>query len=187
VSATLCRALKIFAPLEIVSEINRWVDKGEAFKECLARHDLGQAAAVNLPLQVLFGQFASFSRDKAAYPHILCWPGPNMAGSFASDDSSGLFSRQSALFVDRGEDEMIVPVVREGRSEADVMQTFQNFYSGFALYDLTQQWIIASGRFRYDYRWLQPHGATEQVKAWADRSFIDVYGVPPDKFSVLSQ
>ncbi len=185
VSSALCRALKIFAPLEIVSEVNRWIAEGEAFRQCLARHDQGKIDALNAPLQVLFGQFASFARDKARYPHVLCWPGPNMAGQAASEDSVGVFSRQSPLFVDRAEDEMIVPVIREGRNEADVMRTFQVFYEGHALYDLTRQWITAPGRFRYDYRWLQPAGTPEQLKAWADSAFINAYGVAPDDFNVL--
>ncbi len=185
VSTQLCRAISTFTPLQIADEINRWVNDGPAFKDCLARHHSGKADALNLPLQVLFGQFASYARDKASYPHILCWPGANMAGRNASQESIGLFSRQSPLYMDRGEDEMIVPVIRTGLDKVPVMETFQGFYSGCALYDLTYQWIITSGPFSYDFQWLQPNGTDEQIKAWADRIFTNAYGVSPYEFVTL--
>lgn len=185
VSTKLCRALSTFSTLEIVQEINRWVENGPAFKACLAHHDAGTAELLNLPLQVLFGQFASFARDKMRYPHILCWPGAYMAGRKASSDSAGVFSRQSPMFIDRAEDETIVPVIRAGLDEAAVMETFQDFYGGYALYDLTNQWITKPGPFTYNFRWLQPNGTHEQVKTWADRIFINAYGVSPDDFTSL--
>ena len=185
VTTKLCRALSTFTPLEIAQEINRWIENGPAFKDCLARHDVGKADALNLPLQVLFGQFASYARDKARYPHILCWPGAHMAGRNMSEDSIGLFSRQSPMFIDRAEDEMIVPVVRNGLDEATVMETFQEFYSGYALYDMTYQWITKPGPFTYNFRWLQPNGTDEQIKTWADSIFTNTYGVSPDDFTSL--
>ena len=108
-----------------------------------------------------------------------------MAGKHLKEGSAGVFSRQSPLFVDRADTETIVPVVRSGLDEADVMETFQNFYNGQALYDLTRQWIKSSGPFTYDYRWLQPNGTTEQVKEWADRIFANAFGVAPDDFRHL--
>ncbi len=186
VAAKLCGDLRTFTPVEIAAEINRWVARGEAFDKCLARHDKGQADPMNLPLQVLFGQFASFARDKARYPHILCWPGAHMAGARASQEAIGIFFRQSPLFIDRAEDTTIVPILRPGIDEAVIMDTFQEFYGGFALYDLTRQWITAPGSFRYDYRWLQPNGTAEQVKAWADSGFVSAYGISPDEVTILA-
>lgn len=185
VSAKLCRALSTHTPFEIATEINRWATESPMFHACLQRHDQGKADALNLPLQVLFGQFASFARDKSRFPHILCWPGANMAGAWATDDSIGVFSRQSPLFIDRAEDEMIVPIMRAGVAEADIMATFQEFYGGFALYDLTRQWITEPGPFAYDFRWLQPNGTPEQVKAWADGIFANAYGISTDAFQIL--
>ncbi len=185
VSTKLCRALGTRTPLEIVQEINRWTENRAAFRDCLARHDVGQAHALNLPLQVLFGQFASYARDKARYPHILCWPGAHMAGRNVSHDCIGLFSRQSPMFIDRAEDEMIVPVIRAGLDEAAVMDTFQEFYGGFALYDLTYQWITTAGPFTYDYRWLQPNETDRQIKSWANGIFTSAYGFSTDEFTSL--
>lgn len=184
-STKLCRALSTFTPLEIVQEINRWVENGPAFKDCLARHDAGKADPLNLPIQVIFGQFASYCRDKAQFPHILCWPGVHMAGRKASTESTDLFSRQSPMYIDRAEDEMIVPVLRPSLDEATVMETFQEFYGGFALYDLTYQWITKPGSFIYDFRWLQPNGKDKQVKEWADRIFMNAYGLSPNDFTIL--
>ena len=184
-SAILCSAIRTYAPLAIVSEINRWTREGAAFRHCLEQHDLGKASALNLPLQVLFGQFVSFARDKARFPHILCWPGANMAGGRVGADALGVFSRQSPLFVDREDDAMIVPVLREGKSEADVMNTFQSFYAGFSLYDLTRQWIAEAGAFRFDYAWLQPRGTDDEVERWASQQFESTFGVSPGDFELV--
>ncbi|QJB69816.1 hypothetical protein [Parasphingorhabdus halotolerans] len=70
--------------------------------------------------------------------------------------------------------------------ETDVMNTFQEFYGGFALYDLTRQWITTAGPFKYDYRWLQPNGTEEQFKQWADKGFSEAFNVDPDMFKLLS-
>lgn len=139
----------------------------------------------NLPLQVLFGQFAAFARDKARFPHMLCWPGAHMAGLRASNDFIGVFSRQSPMFIDRANDEMIVPVLRAGLDEATVLDRFQEFYNGHALYELTSQWITRPGPFTYDFRWLQPNGSKEDIKGWADRIFVSAYGASPDDFMIL--
>lgn len=186
VSELLCAAIEVAAPFKIVTEINRWIDQGELSRACLERHDRGTTDNVNLPLQVLFGQFLSYQRDKASYPHILCWPGPNMAGDAVTEASIGVFSRQSPLFIDRAEDATIVPVLRAGSDESSIMATFQDFYSGHVLYDLTRQWINRKGGFKYDYRWLQPNSTDEQVKEWADRAFHQAYEVWPDDFTLLA-
>ncbi len=185
VSTKLCEALKTRTPLAIVQEVNRWVENGPAFAACLADHDAGRAASKNQPLQVLFGQFAAFSRDKARLPHMLCWPGAHMAGLRASEDFIGLFSRQSPMFIDRADDTTIVPVLRKGLDEATVMGRFQDFYNGHALYDFSYQWITRPGPFSYDFSWLRPDGTTQEIKGWADRIFASVYGVSPDDFTIL--
>lgn len=186
VSERLCTALKIFSPLDNCRAIARLVEDGPAFRECLALQDVGKTSLLNMPIQLMFGQFASYMRDKLRHPEILCWPGAAMAGKFMRDASPGVFSRQSPLFIDRADSEMIVPVVRQGLNEADVLETFQNFYNGQALYDLTRQWIKVPGPFTYDYRWLQPNGTHEQVKQWADNIFANTFGVQPDAFCLLT-
>jgi hypothetical protein len=140
---------------------------------------------LNLPVQLMFGQFASYARDKLRHPEVLGWPGAAMAGKFMTEAGAGVFSRQSPLFVDRADSEMIVPVIRPGLVEADVLETFHGFYQGQALYDLTRQWIRDPGPFTYDYRWLQPDGSREETKQWADRIFRKAFGVDPDAFRLL--
>jgi len=182
----ICGVLGLHSPLDSAQAVGRLVRDGPAFNKCLALHDEGKAAILNQPVQVMFGQFASYARDKLRYPEILCWPGASMAGKHLKEASAEVFSRQSPLFVDRADTEMIVPVVRSGLDEADVMDTFQSFYNGQALYDLTRQWIKAPGPFTYDYRWLQPNGSPEQIKEWADGIFFQAFGVRPDDFTLLN-
>jgi hypothetical protein len=186
ISERLCTALNILSPLAICREIARWVETSDDFRDCLARHDAGLTSDFNPPVDLLFGQFLSFARDKLRLAHILCWPGANMAGERAGEDAPSLFSRQSPLFIDRADDSMIVPILRSGLAEDDVHQSFQRFYDGHALYDLTQQWITRSGPFTYRFHWLQPNGTEAEVKAWADHNFWAAYGISPDEFTVLA-
>ena len=184
-SERLCAVLKTYSPMAICREVSRWCEENQPFRDNLILHDSGKSSELNPPIQLLFGQFASFIRDKIKFAHILCWPGAHMAGTRATDNSIGIFSRQSPLFIDRAEDEMIVPVLKAGLIEADVMESFQRFYDSYALYELTTQWIIAPGSFTYPFRWLQPNGSDTQVKEWADRIFENAYGVAPDDFTIL--
>lgn len=181
----ICRAFASYTPLQIVNEVNRWTTESERFAKCLAFHDQGKSDLANLPLQVLFGQFASFARDKARAPHVFCWPGANMAGDAVNEETAAMFRRQSPMFVDRADDTTIVPVIRQGTNEADVAETFQDFYSGVAFYDMTRQWIVADGPFDYNYKWLQPNGTPEDMKNWANASFTATYQLNPDLFTVL--
>ncbi len=88
---------------------------------------------------------------------MLAWA--DMAGDRAKDDTLEVFTRQSPLFIDRADDQMIVPIVRSGLAEKDVLERFQRFYDGHALYELTDQWVRKSGPFTYPFRWLQPNGS----------------------------
>lgn len=187
VSAALCATLKTYTPLENCRAIGSWLEQGEGVRACLARHDIGTVGKGNVAIDLLFGQFLSYSRDKLRYPHILCWPGAAMAGKYLCEESAGVMSRQSALFIDRAEDEMIVPVIRSGLNEATVHETFQAFYGAQSLYDLTYQWIDRPGAFTYDYRWLQPNGSADQMRSWASEGFERLYGVSPDQFQLLSE
>lgn len=181
----LCGALRLFSPMDNCRAVDHWLTKGDTFREALDLHSVGKTNNLNMPLQLLFGQFASFTRDKLRHPHLLCWPGAAMAGPHANEAMLGIFSRQSPLFIDRSDDTMIVPIVRQGLSEVDVLETFQQFYNAHALYDLTKQWINSSGPYNYDYAWLQPNGTEREIKEWADRIFTNVYGVSPDGFDIL--
>ena len=52
-------------------------------------------------------------------------------------------------------------------------------------YDLTQQWILIDGQFKYNYAWLsQAHSATEMTD-WAKNVFEHLWGVNPDSFEIL--
>jgi len=187
VSSALCTPLRTYTPLDNCRAIAKWVAQGDGIQTCLARHEIGAVGKGNVAIDLLFGQFLSYSRDKLHHPHILCWPGAAMAGKNLSEESAGVMSRQSPLFIDRAEDEMIVPVIRAGLDEATVHETFQAFYSAQALYDLTFQWIARPGEFTYDYRWLQPNGSATQMKIWASGGFERLYGVSPDQFRLLAE
>lgn len=184
-SEGLCARAGLISPLVICREIARWCEEGEGFRDCLARHDSAGSADLNPTIDVLIGQYLSFVRDKLRFAHILCWPGPNMAGSRATNDAVEVFTRQSPLFIDRADDQMIVPIIRPGLAEKDVLERFQRFYDGHALYVLTDQWIQNSGPFTYPFRWLQPNGSDEQVKRWADGIFEAAYQTAPDAFTLL--
>lgn len=109
-----------------------------------------------------------------------------MAGCNAIENSIGLFSRQSPMFIDRAKDSMAVPMIPDGLDEAMVMETFGELYDGYVLYELTYQWITKPGPFTYDFDCLQPNGTVEQIKTLADRIFTNAYGVAPDDICTLT-
>ncbi len=186
VSERLAEALITWSPLTICGEIVRWSKEGAKFRELMERHAAADCGAVNVPIQFLFGHYLAFAADKLHCPEFFCWPGALMAGDRLRPNSSDLFARHSPRFIDRADDETIVPILRDGTDEKTIMETFHQFYGAHVVYDLTRQWINEEGPFRYDYRWLQPAGTDEEIKAWSDRNFAAAYGVMPDKFEIIA-
>jgi hypothetical protein len=54
------------------------------------------------------------------------------------------------------------------------------------VYDLTHQWILEDGPFRYDYGWLSQAYSKEEMANAAKAAFEHLYGAAPDTFEILA-
>jgi hypothetical protein len=109
-----------------------------------------------------------------------------MAGARVSDRVGTVFERHGALFVDKEEDDGVFARLHPDRDERLVQATFEAFYAANVSYDMTDQWIMRSGPFIYDYRWLSQSASSQSMKEYGDRAFEQVYGVRPDSVELVS-
>lgn len=184
ISQKLCEAMVEHPPLEVAREFCRWSELPE-FAPLMSEHESFQFQKGNVAVRIIFSHFLAFMRDKFSSPEFFCWPGAWMAGKRVSQNASVLFDRHGALFVDKEDDDGIYPRLSIGRTEADVQETFDAFYAHNVVFDLTRQWIVEPGPFRYDYRWLSQKGADAEIQEFAERTFESVYGLRPSQALVL--
>lgn len=59
------------------------------------------------------------------------------------------------------------------------------FFGSLILYDLTLQWILRDGPFKYDFKWMTGKSSNEALIAWAKKSFEATYGANPDDFEII--
>ena len=185
VAEALTRPLLIHHPLLVSQTIAKWSDSNPAFKDLMARFKDFSFGPENLPVSLLLSQLISFNADKIHRPEFFCWPGAWMTGQRVSEEIVTLFDRNSALFVDKEDDDSVFPRLHTDRSEEAVHRTFESFYQFNVTYDMTSQWISTPGPFKYDYGWLSSKGTFEDCKNFADRGFEGAYGVSPDEFELI--
>jgi hypothetical protein len=185
VTKQLAAALIVESPLAIASIFSRWAENDGPLAPLMAEFRTFDYAPTNLPVRFLFSHFLAFMRDKLRTPEFFCWPGAWMAGTRVSELASTLFSRHEAPFVDKQDDDGIFPRLYIERDDKLVEDTFYSFYALNITYDLTNQWITQSGPFIYDYRWFSQSGTHEDIKDFAARHFLQVYGVHPDAVNLL--
>ena len=95
-----------------------------------------------------------------------------------------MFLRHLSIFADRGDKDGIYPRDIPGKDRESVFRTLNTFYGNSLVYDLTRQWILQDGPFKYDYSWLteQP---SEKYAEWAKKQFELLYGAHPDHVNIL--
>jgi hypothetical protein len=140
----------------------------------------------NLVMRVLFSHYVSFYIDKLARPEFFCWPGAWMAGERVGEASQRLFLKYLSLFTDRADSEDIVPRMVPGAQPADLSRTLSIFYTNITVYDLTRQWILQDGPFRYRLNWLSQTQSEAKMAERAASAFESAYGVHPEQFDVAS-
>jgi len=185
VSQKLCNVLIEESPLKIAQEFSRWSYEKE-FQILMSEHQTYNFSKGNFVARVLFSHFLSFMRDKEKTPEIFCWPGVWMAGDRATNKAAILFDRHGALFVDKEDDDGVFPRLSVERQGQDVQETFQDFYANNAIFDLTRQWILEPGPFKYNYRWLSQKGSDEELQNFAEGCFESIYGVKPSTVKILN-
>ncbi|MDW9590287.1 hypothetical protein GOC31_30800 [Sinorhizobium meliloti] len=126
-----------------------------------------------------------FCRSKLEHPHFFCWAGRFLALGDATATAGELFSRHVALFTDRSDTEQIHIRAFAGRETEALKRTLDAFMGSTILYDLTLQWILRDGRFRYDYRAITSPERADAMTEWAKNAFKRTFGHHPDDFQQM--
>jgi hypothetical protein len=140
---------------------------------------------VNLPLRVVMAEFLAFASDKLRHPEFFCWPGRYAAGAAITPEHQAIFKDHLSLFSDRADTEQVFPRDLPGKDPAGLREMLDVFFGSLILYDMTLQWILRDGPFRYDFKWLTGRSENDALVAWAKRSFAGTFGVEPDAFEIL--
>jgi len=186
-SELLTEACGLDKPLAALGEIVSWIDKSEEIQALMSEYETFDYLPKNLTLRVFFSHFLAFCCDKLARPEFFCWPGVWMVGDCANEDTMPLWLRHLSLFSDRGDKPGIYPRSQPGRDPATVHRTFEQFYGGVVLYDLTRQWILTDGPFTCNFEWLTESDHSQaDADAWASDIFKQVYGVGLNEFEIIS-
>ena len=80
----------------------------------------------------------------------------------------------------------IAPSMLLGIDEKTLKDTAGFFYGGVTVYELCQQWILEPGEFKYNLQWLSNTYSREDMEGWLKTNFIDVFGVSPDDFDIVT-
>lgn len=141
----------------------------------------------NLPIRVLLGRFTRMQIDKLTAPQFFCWPGMCLTSfrqAIDSESAVSLFSEHEALFLNRPDFD-VYPRLVPGREEKTLQRLLDDFYVWVSMYEMTRQWLVDDGPFKYDYKWLTSKFHDDEIKDWADRHFQKSTGVHPNGFAIL--
>ncbi|MEK6260028.1 MAG: hypothetical protein AABP62_15510 [Planctomycetota bacterium] len=184
-STILCRSITCRQPVEMSQEIHSWSQKSEELQKLLREDETFEFGNENLPVRVFFARHLRFVEDRIQHPEFFCWPAMYMVENPSNHidlaEAKRLFDRHRSLFVADLDGE-IRPSLFDGRTEAKIYQTFNNFYSWNVIYDMVRQWTVNDGPFHYDFSWLTPKYSTDQMKSWVDGHFKHVFKVAPNDF-----
>lgn len=183
VSSKLSKSILCFSPLDASQLISKWAREEEQIIKLMEEERTFQFSDENLPIRLMFSRFIRFQQDKLSNPEFFCWPGFHSAGN-VTEKNLRLFKEHQALFTDKSDGD-IYPSLIEGKDEANIIDTFNKFYSWVSTYDLTRQWISEDGDFDYDFFWLTSKYGMNDLEEWADHYFSQMYGESSKGFKIL--
>lgn len=174
-------------PIKVLTELVSWLDSSPELCKMMDEYTDFTYDKTNLPLRVLFSHFLAFTKDKLSNPEFFCWTGKWMVAKeeSISKDLKNLWLRHLSLFCDRPDKRGVYPRLWPNRDEKNIQEMFKSFYSLTSLYDLTNQWILDEGEFKFDYYWLSANHDITQVKEWANNSFKQLYGKDLCEFDII--
>lgn len=184
VATKLCAAIGCPSPLDAAGLISKWALNEKSIIELMSEESTFCFNEGNQPIRLIFSRFIKYQQDKLKNPAFFCWPGVYSAGDKCTEEFMALFIEHEALFKDKADGD-IYPRVFPGKDETAVQQTFDTFYSWVSMYDLSRQWIIENGDFRYSYGWLTSKHSKSELEAWASQHFEFSYGIKPQQFKIL--
>lgn len=186
VSKALTEACGYDHPLAALEAISEFMISDKGAQQLMKEWETFEFLESNLPLRVFVAHFLSFSRDKLAHPEFFCWPGAYMGGAQILDVHQKSFERHLSLFSDRGDNDGVFPRAFPDRKREAIQKLLNVFFASTLLYDLTRQWILEDGSFRYDFGWLTGRSDNADLVDWAKKAFESTYGVNPDNFDILA-
>jgi hypothetical protein len=187
VSAVLTEGCGYDHPAIGLQAVTEWSTDAPGVRQILTEMESFRFEPENIVVRVLFSHFVTFCSDKLARPEFFCWPGVWMTGDRAGDDSQKLYLKYLSLFTDRADDEGIFPRKIPGKEEAALVETLSIFYANVIMYDMTRQWILQNGPFRYEYKWLSQTQPQQEMAEFAKAGFEKLYGANPDDFEILAR
>lgn len=185
ISNSLCEYLHIHSPYECLSELADWCGKQESIIELLKQNKAFIYNSENLVVRLIFGRFLSFQQDKINNPEFFCWPGIYLNEERKSTITDELYLKHQAIFKENINMD-IAPSMLPGIDEKTLKDTAGFFYGGVTVYELCQQWILEPGEFKYNLQWLSNTYSREDMEDWLKTNFIDVFGVSPDDFDIVT-
>lgn len=189
VSEVLCAALLSPSPRTLSETIVNWADKHENWQTLDVEGRTFDFQPSNYPIRVLLSRFIQFQRDKLVSPHFFCWPGMCMTTDQRVIDPAialRLFNEHQALFLNKP-DLDVYPRLVKGVDETKLQELVNNFYAWVSMYELTRQWLVEEGEFKYDFGWLTSKFSDDEVKKWVDENFKLSTGIYPDTFEIISR
>lgn len=188
VSEVLCKEISCRTPFTAAEKICGWSSTHPGCREILKEDNSFEFSFENLPVRVFFARFLRFQNDKFKVPEYFCWPGAWSAGGrkggIELEQAAELFETHSALFFDKA-DGNVYPRTFSEKNEQSIQMTFNTFYSWNAIYELTRQWTVQSGKFDYNFSWLTTKYSQSEITEWVNNHFENVYGVKPTSFQIL--
>lgn len=186
VATVLTEACEYDHPAIGLQAVIAWATDAPGVKKILQEMDTFRFEPENIVVRVLFSHFVKFCQDRLARPEFFCWPGAWMTGERADEKTQRLFLQHLSLFTDREDDDGIFPRMIPGKEEEALVETLSTFFANVVIYDITRQWILEDGPFRYDYRWLSQKHPVQEMSNFAKAGFQKLYGANPDDFDILA-
>lgn len=170
-----------------LADMGRFRDGVEGSKDAQAlmdEHKNFQFSDRNIVLKLLTGEFISFVNDRIDYPEFFCWAG-YWLNQGSSQGPRELWLSHLSLFSDKADDDALYPRKHPGRAEQNVLETFNQFFASMIFYDLTKQWALLPGPFRFDYSWLTLDADDPDFQKRVNDIFRKHYDVNLADFSML--
>lgn len=185
-STELCLAAREFPTMLMLDTFSKWFSQGGPLSGLRREYETYDFRPENYVIRHLLAHFLSFQEDKYKSPEFFCWPGAWTAGDGLSEGQLQLFEKHGALFVDKEDDDSVFARFQPNRDDAVIQKTFNEFYHNMVLFDLTNQWIIAGGPFRYDIAWLAANKSREETKIFLRDQFHAAFNLDPEAVELIA-
>ncbi|NRB63191.1 MAG: hypothetical protein HRU40_09245 [Saprospiraceae bacterium] len=177
VASLLLDSSNLKAPWEGWIQLEKWIEGSSELKLIMEEHESFKFKSKDIVFRVLLSHFISFSKDKFEHPEFFCWPGYWKASGINTEIVQSLWLKHLSLFSDKECDDGIFIRKFSGKDDADLHKVLNEFFGNNLVYNLTRQWILNDGDFKYNFKWLSEDISEEEWKGWADSVFNKLYGV----------